>query len=243
MYLICLNTNDSDGIVEKFVNCKQKFEISIEYGVPAPPPDGPGGAISFWPGALVGTSNGYDWLFQPLLTQGEFNDGWQAVPAVWIQNPDGSTAAQLGWADGVVKPGSTMFVPRPGDLITSSIKYDKATSVWEQSMTDVTTGEFFHFLITAGNTYRNEYVCPDNTLFELIYFTLECGFEPSKRNIWQNNIDAYTTFTIDGSPHNQNFTDKVKWTGEVYSGISSLSLNLLENQFTMNLPSETNAKA
>lgn len=98
MYLICLSTStNGSSIVSDIQNCQAGFEIAITYGMPQPPLSGPGGAISFWPGALVGTSGGYDWLFQPLLTQGEFSaSGWKAAPAVWIQNPDGSTAAQLG---------------------------------------------------------------------------------------------------------------------------------------------------
>lgn len=236
MYLISLATNDPNGIVQNFANCKQGFEFSIQYGVPQAPPNGPGGAISFWPGALVGTPNYSDWLFQPLLTQDEGGSGWQAAPAVYIQNPDGSTAAQLGWADGVHSEGSTMFVPRPGDLLKSSISYDKVSGIWKQSMHDITTGGFFDFSITAGNTYRNEYVCPDNTMFELIYFTIECAFEPNKNNIWQNKIDAYSKFLVDDLLVTQDFSNANEWTGTIEGGVSGVSFNLGLNHFTMNLP-------
>lgn len=238
MYLIYLNSSlGGGGIVSDIQNCKTGFEIAITYGVPQPPPDGPGGAISFWPGGLVGASGGYDWLFQPLLTQGEFSDsGWQVSPAVWIQNPDGSTAAQLGWADGIVAPGSTMFVPRPGDLMKARISYDKATGNWLQAMQDVTTGEFFSYYITAGKTYRNQYTCPDNALFELIYFTIECAFQPSVKNIWQGSIDANAAFTVDSRAHAQDFSDASKWTGTVYPGISDLGLKLGNDHFKMVLP-------
>lgn len=223
-YLICLSTSTGGAsIVSDIQNCTTGFEIAITYGVPQPPPGGPGGAMSFWPGALAGTSNFYDWLFQPLLTQGEFSaSGWATAPAVWVQEPSGGTATQLGWDDSTARQGN-LFVPRPGDHMKSYISYDKATGNWVQGMQDMTTRKFFACQFTAGQQYRG-YACPDNTNFELIYFTIECAFDPTATNIWRGNIDAYATFTVDGQPHRQDFTDTNNWTAQVYPGVSGLGL-------------------
>lgn len=224
IYLICLSTNTGGAsIVNDIKNCTTGFEIAVTYGVPRPPLDGPGGAISFWPGAYVGAANNYCWLFQPLLMQGEGTGGWAAAPAAWIQLPSGGTAAQLGWADSTVKQGN-LFVPRPGDLMKSYISFDKATGNWTQGMHDVTTGQSFACRFKAGQTYRNVYPCPDNSSFYIIYFTIECAFDPTAKNIWRRDIDAYATFTVDGQPRRQDFTDTNNWTSQVCSGVSGVGL-------------------
>ena len=58
MYLINLRTRSSGAsIISSIQNCTKGFEIAVTYGVPQPPLDGPGGAISFWPGATTGAAN------------------------------------------------------------------------------------------------------------------------------------------------------------------------------------------
>ena len=237
MYLISLSTNTSGAsIVSDIVNCTKGFEIAVTYGVPQAPLDGPGGAISFWPGAYVGAANNYCWLFQPLLMQGETTNGWSAAPAAWIQEPSGPTAAQLGWADSTVKQGN-LFVPKPGDRVKSYISYDKATGNWIQGMQDMTSGQSFACQFTAGQTYRNVYPCPDNSKFYIIYFTIECAFPPTAANIWRGEIDALATFTVDSRTHKQDFTNTANWTPEVYSGVGGLRLEEPDlDRFKMVLP-------
>jgi len=236
-YLICLSTNTAGAsIVSDIVNCTKGFEIAVTYEVPQPPLTGPGGAMSFWPGAYVGAANYYCWLFQPLLMQGEGSDGWSAAPAAWIQEPSGGTATQLGWADSSLRQGN-LFVPKPGDRLKSYISYDKATGSWIQGMQDMTNGQFFLCQFTAGQTYRNVYPCPDNSEFFIIYFTIECAFDPTAANIWRGEIDARATFTIDGQVHKQDFTNAANWTPQVYSGVGGLALNEPDlDRFKMVLP-------
>lgn len=237
IYLICLSTNTSGAsIVSDIVNCTEGFEIAVTYGVPQPPLDGPGGASSFWPGAYVGAANDYCWLFQPLLMQGETTSGWSAAPAAWIQEPSGPTAAQLGWADSTSRQGN-LFVPRPGDLVKSYISYDKATGGWTQGMQDITTGQSFACQFTAGQTYRGAYPCPDNSAFYIIYFTIECAFDPTDANVWRGEIDARATFTVDGIVHEQDFTNAANWSQQVYPGVGGLGLELPDpDRFRMVLP-------
>ena len=103
-------------------------------------------------------------------------------------------------------------------------------------MHDITTGEFFEFYVTAGNTYRGQFVCPDNANCLLVWFTMECEFTATDMNIWQNKIDAHAAFSVDGLAQSHNFANANNWTGAVGYPVPGVGLKLGEDQFIMELP-------